>query len=367
MTDLNRFSVLVPYLPIFVVWLAVLATSSLVCRELGFARILRKYPFTVFVMALCLAALPAAGLMKVTRPYQRRIMALLRRETSPAILGAGCPVFPQDNIWNRAIAGLPVDEHSRNYVGSIGADAPLHPDFGQASGIPYAVSDGSDRPVSIAFGNGAPESDRGTYRIPENAPVEQGTDGHVLVLNRRECVLYELYAAVHRGPRQWFADSAAIFDLRSNRLRPDGWTSADAAGLPILPGLVRYDEVAAGRIGHAVRFTARMTRRACVWPAKHYASHSTDPHLPPMGQRFRLRGSFDVGGFSPQARVILTALKEYGMILADNGGNWFISGAPDSRWASSLPAELRRVHGSDFEAVDSQLLMISADSAQARP
>jgi hypothetical protein len=359
-------SILVPYLPILTLWVSVIAIASVVFRELGLARI-RKYPFTLLLLMVCLAAVPAAGLVKLARPYQRRIAAVFHKETSPALLGSGCPVFPADNIWNRPVGGLAADSHSQDYVRSIGAEGTLHPDFGAASGIPYAVTSGSDDPVKLTLGAGAAESDRGPYRIPENVPIEPATDSHVLVVNTRECVLYELFGAAHQGPGRWQASSAAIFNLRSNQLRPGGWTSADAAGLPILPGLVRYEEVATGRIGHAIRFTAQQTRRSYVWPARHYASYSSDPHLPPMGQRFRLRASFDVSGFSPQARVILTALKEYGMMLADNGGDWFLSGAPDSRWAGSLAAELRKVHGADFEAVDSTPLMVAADSGQARP
>jgi len=343
--------------------------ATIVCRELGFLRILRKYPFTVLLMAACLGAVPVAGLVKVTRPYRARIASVLFRKTSPAVTQSGCPMLPLDNIWNRSVAGLAVDSRSRDYVDSIGAESPLHPDFGPGSGIPYAVSDGSEPPAFLSLGSGASESDHGTYRIPENAPIEaEGAgDAHVLILNRRDCMLYELFASVHQGPREWSAGSAAIFDLRSNHLRPEGWTSADAAGLPILPGLIRYDEVAAGHIRHALRFTARHTRRAYIWPARHFASRSTDPNLPAMGQRFRLRASYNLDGFSAQARVILSAMKEYGIMLADNGGDWFVSGAPDSRWASGLPAELRRVHGSDFEAVDVTPLMIAPDSAQARP
>ncbi len=350
-------------------WLAVLAISAIVCRELGFLRILRKYPFTVLLLAACLGAVPAGGLMKVSRGYRARIASVLFRKTSPDILSSGCPVFPADNIWNRSVAGLAIDARSSDYIDSIGSESPLHPDFGPGGGIPYAISDGAEPPAFLSLGDGASESDQGVYRIPENAPVEaEGAgDAHVLVLNRRECVLYELFASVHQGPREWSAGSAAIFDLRSNRLRPEGWTSADAAGLPILPGLVRYDEVAAGSIRHAVRFTARHTRRAYIWPARHFASRSTDPKLPAMGQRFRLRASYSLDGFSPQARVILAALKEYGMMLSDNGGDWFLTGAPDSRWTSSLRAELGRVHGSDFEAVDITPLMLAANSAQARP
>lgn len=364
MTGLSRLSVLLPYLPVLVLWVAVVAIASLVFRELGFAR-LKKYPFTLLVLVLCLASVPAAGVVKLARPYQRRIVALFRSEHSPR-LPRTCSIFPANSVWNRQVSGLPPDASSADYIRSVGADLPLHADFGPASGIPYAVTDGSAAPAVVSIGAGAAESDRGAYRIPDNAPMEGGTDSHVLVLNTGECALYELFGAAHEAPGRWQASSAAIFDLRSNRLRQAGWTSADAAGLPILAGLVRFDEVAAGRIAHALRFTARETRRAYVWPARHYASRSLDPRLPPMGQRFRLRASFDLSGFSPQARVILTALKEYGMMLADNGGNWFLSGAPDSRWAGSLPAELRRVHGTDFEAVDSRPLVIDPDSGEAR-
>ena len=205
-----------------------------------------------------------------------------------------------------------------------------------------------------------------SYRIPENAPIEPASDAHVLVLNTGQCVLYELFKSDHEGTGRWRASSAAMFDLRSNQLRPDGWTSADAAGLPMLPGLVRYDEVASGRITHAIRFTVQRTRRAYVWPARHYASYSTDPNLPPMGQRFRLRATFDISKFGPQERVILTALKEYGMMLADNGGNWYISGAPDVRWDRTMTEQFHGVLGSDFEAVDSAPLMVGTNSGEAR-
>ena len=347
-----------------VLWVAVVAIASLVFRELGFAR-LKKYPLTILVLVACLASLPAAGVVKLAQPYRRRILALFRDERSPR-LPATCAIFPANNVWNHSAAGLQADANSADYIRSIGGDLPLHPDFGPASGIPFTLTDGGGTPATVLLGSGAGESDRGPYIIPEDAPLEGSTDSHVLVLNTRQCVLYELFAAAHDAPGRWQAGSAAIFDLTSNRLRPAGWTSADAAGLPILPGLVRYDEVSSGRIAHALRFTARQTRRAYVWPARHYASYSTDRRLPPMGQRFRLRTSFDTASFSAEARVILTALKEYGMILADNGGSWFLSGAPDSRWPGGLAAEFRRVHGTDFEALDSTPLMLQPDSGEAR-
>ncbi|MCD6291496.1 MAG: cellulase family glycosylhydrolase, partial [Anaerolineae bacterium] len=213
-------------------------------------------------------------------------------------------------------------------------------------------------------------SDPGPYPIPPDAPIEggRGSDGdrHVLIVDRDHCMLYELYDAWPQPDGSWHAGSGAIFDLNSNALRPAGWTSADAAGLPILPGLVRYDEVAAGEIRHAIRFTAPRTRKAYVWPARHYASDLTAGRYPPMGQRFRLRADFDISGFSPQAQVILQALKRYGMILADNGRAWFISGAPDDRWDNDVLHELHQVHGTDFEAVDASSLIVHPDSAQAR-
>jgi hypothetical protein len=202
-------------------------------------------------------------------------------------------------------------------------------------------------PVSFDY---ASESDRGPYPIPPNVRREAGSDAHAILVDRDSCTLYELYA-LRRANGRWHAGSGAIWSLRSNRLRPAGWTSADAAGLPILPGLARYDEVARGRIDHALRFTAARTRRAYVYPARHFASDSTDSSLPPMGLRVRLRADFPTAGFPPQARVVLEALKRYGMILADNGSSWYVSGSPDPRWNNDDLATLRRVHGSDFEVV----------------
>jgi hypothetical protein len=290
----------------------------------------------------------------------------------------GCSIFPTDHIWNVPIDGLPVDVNSAAYINTIGYDTGLHPDFGSGVwppestspiGIPFTTVAGTQSLVDVTFGYDD-ESDPGPYPIPPDVPIEGGPDSdgdrHVLVLDRDNCVLYELYAA-HVESDGWHAGSGAIFDLGSYDLRPDGWTSADAAGLPILPGLVRYDEVAAGEIRHAIRFTAPQTRRAYVWPARHYASSLTGSQYPPMGQRFRLKASFDISGFSPEVRVILQAMKTYGIILADNGSSWLISGAPDERWDNDVLRELRQVHGSDFEAVDVSLLMVDPDSGQAQP
>ena len=363
---LHRLAALQPYLPVLTLWVAVFAVSSLVARELGFAR-MRKYPLTILVLVVALLSFPTAGLLLATRPYHRRIKAMIFRETSAPILSAGCSFFPADNIWNRAVTDLPLDASSERYVRSMGENAPLHPDFGAASGIPYTVAAGTERETQVIFREGALESDHGPYRIPDNAVIEPASDSHVLVVNSAECMLYELFGGRRIGPQQWSAGSGAIFNLRSNSLRPRGWTSADAAGLPIVPGLVRYEEVAAGHITHALRFTVRQTRRAFVWPAAHFASQSGDPNLPPMGQRFRLRRSVDLSGFSQEARVILSALKEYGMMLSDNGGSWYISGAPDSRWPRDLSSQLSRIRGADFEAVDVSHLMVQPDSGQARP
>jgi hypothetical protein len=270
---------------------------------------------------------------------------------------AGCPVFPSSNPWNRRVDRLPVAPGSATIVASIGRDLPMHADFGSGLwqgrpiGIPYDVV-GRKTPGSRVAFDYADESDRGPYPIPRGVHVEGGSDRHAILVDRDACRLYELYA-LRRSGGGWRAGSGAIWSLRSNRLRPAGWTSADAAGLPILPGLARYGEVARGAIRHALRFTAPRTRRAYVWPARHFASDSTDPRLPPMGLRLRLRASFDTRPFPRQARVVLVALKRYGMLLADNGSSWFVSGAPDRRWSNEQLRTLSRVHGSDFEVVQS--------------
>jgi hypothetical protein len=287
----------------------------------------------------------------------------------------GCNVFPADNIWNTPIDTLPLDANSEAYVSTIGANSQLHPDFGAfwegaPIGIPFIIVPSNEPLMPITFVAYGDQSDPGPYPIPQSAPIEGGSgsdgDRHVLAIRQGECKLYELYRAFPVGGG-WEADSGAVFDLTVNGpLRPDGWTSADAAGLPILPGLVRYDEVMVeGEIRHAVRFTALQTRRAYVWPARHYASSLTGLQYPPMGQRFRLKASFDISGYSPQIQVILRALKKYGMILADNGSAWYISGQHDPRWDDDLLGELKQLHGSDFEAVDVSSLMIDPNSGQA--
>jgi hypothetical protein len=282
-------------------------------------------------------------------------------------LGAGASlhgkrVFPADNPWNEDISGLPIDPNSNNLIAGIGLSAGLHPDFGTVwagapNGIPYIVVSGAQQKVAINFTDYADESDPGPYPVPPNAPIEGGPNGtgdrHVIVIDRDNWKLYELFSAFPvGGGASWRASGGAVFDLNSNALRPAGWTSADAAGLPIFPGLVRYDEVFEQQeITHALRFTAQSTRRAYVYPARHFASNNTNPNLPPMGMRVRLKASFDISRFSPAMQVILRALKKYGMILADNGSNWYVSGAPDPRWNDDELSTLKAIRGSDFEVV----------------
>jgi len=277
-----------------------------------------------------------------------------------------CTVFPADNPWNQVVTDLPVHENSANFIASIGASDNLHPDFGTEwagapNGIPYVEVTATTALVDVAFLY-ADESDPGPYPIPPDPPIEGGPDGtgdrHILMIDWGECMLWELYSAWPPGEGdnphadRWYAGSGAIFDLTSNDLRPDYWTSADAAGLPIFPGLVRYEEaVEEGVIDHALRFTVSSSQRAFIHPATHYASSSTDPDLPPMGLRLRLRDDYDITGFSPEVRVILQALKTYGMIVADNGSDWFISGAPNPGWSDDNLAELHAVQGSEFEVV----------------
>ncbi len=306
---------------------------------------------------------------------QVRVRRHLQRLTSGTPQIAGCQLFPANNVWNARVDALPVDARSSAYISSIGPDRGLHPDFGSGTwdggpiGIPFAVVPGSQPLVPVTF-EYADESDPGPYPIPPGVPVEGGPassgDRHVLVLDRDHCRLYEMWSSYPGPDGSWQAGSGTVFDLRSNALRPAGWTSADAAGLPVLPGLVRYEEVEAGAIRHAVRFTVSRTRRAYVWPARHFASSSTDLNRPPMGQRFRLKAGFDVTPFPPRLRVILEAFKTYGLILADNGSDWFISGVPDERWDNDELALLSRVRGSSFEAVDVSSLVADPDSGRVR-
>lgn len=286
----------------------------------------------------------------------------------------GCPAFPADNVWNAEVSRLPVSSRSGAYVASIGASGTLHADFGAGGwqgtkmGFSLAYVTRSRPAVKVTF-DYAGESDRVGYPIPPDAPIEGGPgadgDRHVLVVNTGTCRLYELFDA-HRTGGSWHAGSGAVYDLRSNRLRPAGWTSADAAGLPITPGLVRRDEVRRGRITHALRITVPRTAARYVWPARHFASSATSPSLPPMGLRLRLKAGVRISGYPHDARVILQALKTYGAIVADNGSAWFLSGTNDPGWNNTTLATLRGIRGSDFEAVDTTPLMTSRDSGQAK-
>jgi hypothetical protein len=327
--------------------------------------------------------MPAA----LDRPIVTRLMAglIVFLSGSPILLAQGpeigsCLVFPRDNIWNVRVDSPPVHPDSDIWIQTIGSSLGLKADFGSGVwppgsnspiGIPFTSVPGTQPlvPVSFLYDD---ESDPGPYPIPPDAPIEGGPDSdgdrHVLVVEKDGCILYELFDAWPQdNGASWSAGSGAIFDLGSNDLRPAGWTSADAAGLPILPGLVRYDEVAAGAILHALRFTVPQTQRAYVWPARHFASSLTGVQYPPMGIRVRLRSDFDLSGFSAENRVILQALKEFGMMLADNGSAWFLSGVPDERWDNDDLRQLGTVQGSDFEVVDASSLMVDPDSGQTLP
>ena len=307
------------------------------------------------MLLLALAGAAAAGASAVDRADSR-----------PLPRAPHCPIFPRTNQWNRRVDRLPVHLHSSEIVSSIGLSAHLHADFGSGRyqgapiGIPYNVVSRRQRRVGVSF-TYADESDGHRYPIPRHVRIEGGRhshgDRHVLVVNRSSCRLYELYAAYPvDGGRRWRAGSGAIWNLRANRLRPRGWTSADAAGLPILPGLARYDEARHGAIRHALRITVPRTRRAYIYPARHFASDETDPRLPAMGQRLRLKRSFDVSRFPRQARIVLRALKRYGAIVADNGAPWYVTGAPSRGWSNDALHTLQRVPGSAFQVVDTRYL-----------
>ncbi len=281
-------------------------------------------------------------------------------QLGPSASLGGKRLLPDDNPWNQDISQEPVDPNSDNLLRSIGWDKPLHPDFGTRyrgapNGIPYVVVSGEQGKVPLTF-KYADESDPGPYPIPPDAPIEGGArstgDRHILVLDRDNSTLYEVFDAHPDGSGGWRTGGGAVFNLKSNQLRPAGWTSADAAGLPILPGLVRYDEaVTHKKIAHALRFTVAKTRRAYVSPATHFASPHTDENLPPMGMRVRLKAEFDVAPFPPEVQVILRAIQTYGMLVADNGGDWFLSGAPNPCWSDRNLRSLRRVTGKDLEVV----------------
>jgi hypothetical protein len=303
----------------------------------------------IALLALAIAASPAAG------------------ATPPRI--GGCPIFPafkgpptapsaaNQSAWNQDVSKAPVDPRSGAYIRRIGGDQELHPDFGGNGryGIPYTKVGAHQRRVRVRVTAYPGESDFGRAPIPPDARVENGSDHHVLVLQRGRCDLFEMFDAHYAGGRghRWKAASTAEFDLHSTKLRHDGWTSADAAGLPILPGLVRYGEVKRGHVRHAIRVTFEETRAAYIHPATHYASDDCNVNLPPMGLRLRLKGAYDLSGFSGQALVIAQALKRYGIINADNGSSWFITGAADSRWNDSNLNQLKSIPGTGFQVVKS--------------
>ncbi|MCR8631563.1 copper amine oxidase N-terminal domain-containing protein [Paenibacillus radicis (ex Xue et al. 2023)] len=292
------------------------------------------------------------------KPVENPTPSEENKKSSPG--SAALQVFPKDNPWNTDISKYPVHQKSKQYIASIGTNTSVHADFGTTwqgapIGIPYSIV-GSDQPkVKVTFTDYGDESDPGPYPIPANAPIEGGPnsdgDRHVIVVDKDNQMLYELYNA-HSTPDGWKASNGAKWDLNSNAMRPKYWTSADAAGLPIFPGLVRYEEALAGEINHALRFTVRKTQRGFIAPATHYASNSTDPNLPPMGLRLRLRDDFDISSYSSTNQAILRAMKKYGMIVADNGSDLYVSGAPDPKWDDDDLHKLSKLKGSDFEVVD---------------
>jgi hypothetical protein len=329
----------------------------------------------VLAGALALSAAPAAPVVARTTAgaghiagagagvgATARVRAVAGGAGSPTLPGAPrCPVLPADNAFNQRVDKLPVAANSAAVIAAIGLNAPVHPDFGTTyngapNGIPYAVVTNRTKRVPVGF-QYASESDGHDYPLPAGVPIEGGPKGdgdrHVIVVNRDTCTDYELFDAVpHDGGRRWTAGSGAIFNLRSDKLRPAGWTSADAAGLPILPGLAVYGQVAAGAIDHALRFTAPCTAARYVYPARHEASTCSGANLPPMGLRVRLKASVTISHLPRQARIVATALKRYGLILADNGSPWYISGAPDKRWNDDALHQLDTLSGRDFQVVD---------------
>jgi hypothetical protein len=297
--------------------------------------------------------------------------------TGPLLPGTTCPALPADNVWNTPVVGLPVDSRSSDWLAHMAAGSTfLHPDYGPGGGsspygIPWQIT--APHPVFTRLHFlYADESDRGPYPFSARTPVEGGAsstgDRHALMVDPSTCTLYELYDAHFRDGGRSTAGSGAIWSLRSNRLRPAGWTSADAAGLPILPGLVNYDEVESGHIDHAIRFTAQMTSTRYLWPARHQAGATGDPNYPPMGARFRLKAGFRL----PASRcfracqVVIQAMKAYGLILADNGSNWYFQGTADRRWSYTMVDQLKAIPARDFRAIDEGCLMISPNSGQAR-
>ncbi|SEF99009.1 hypothetical protein SAMN05421819_1587 [Bryocella elongata] len=317
---------------------------------------------------LCLATVSLFTATAGCAPAPARPAAKPATAATGANTFNGCPVFPADNVWNTPVDKLPVSDKTPAYIASIGAAAKVHPDFGQDPGNGFWVSQVPTGTkwvqLEIEYRD---DSDLGSYPMPAHPHLEAGGDSHILLMDTRRCLLYELFGAHQLPTGVWHVGSASKFDLTSNALREDGKTSADAAGLPILPGLVRYDEVASGEIHHAIRFTVPRTQKAHIWPARHDASSQTDETLPPMGMRMRLRANFDISGFPAKDQVILRAMKRYGMILADNGSAIFISGLSDPRWNDDELHSLGRVTARDFEVVDESAWQMLPNSGRVDP
>jgi hypothetical protein len=303
------------------------------------------------------------------------IAAITPAGALPPAGAPACPSFPADNVWHSDISRLPVHRRSAAWMASTGASTRrLHPDFGTSDdpaapyGIPYTTVAGTHAKVPIEF-DYDDESDKVRYPFGSDTKIEggrnSGGDMHAIVIDRATCKLYETFYTTQRGSK-WYAGSGAVWDLKSNRLRPAGWTSADAAGLPIYPGLLRRDEVRAGKIDHAIRFTLSRTDRSYVWPARHQAGARRDANLPPMGARFRLKASYNISRLRPDTQVVLRAMKKHGLILADNGSNWYFQGAAENGWNDAFISELKRIPASAFEAVDASSLMVSPNSGQAK-
>jgi hypothetical protein len=314
-----------------------------------------------------LAALAAASLVAVVAPAA---------DARPPAGAPACPTFPADNVWHSDISRLPVNTRSAAWMASTGASTrKLHPDFGSSGdpaapyGIPAVTVLGTHAKVAVTF-DYADESDRVLYPLGADTRVEGGRDSggdmHAIEIDRVTCRLYETYATTQDRAGGWHAGSGAVWDLKSNRLRPAGWTSADAAGLPIFPGLLRRDEVLAGNVDHAIRFTVQRTDRSYVWPARHQAGSARDANLPPMGARFRLKASYNISRLRPDTQVVLRAMKKHGLILADNGSNWYFQGAAGNTWDDAFISELKGIPASAFEAVDASSMMVSVNSGQAR-
>jgi hypothetical protein len=323
---------------------------------------LSKTFFSISLILALFLGLPAG----ISTALASRSAAPVAGASQSASAISGCSVFPANNIWNTRVDDLPLNAHSDQWVNTIGRNTGFHMDFGSGTwdggpiGIPYNLA-GAATPRYVLDFYYPEESDPGPYPIPDDPKIEWGSDHHILVVDTSTCFLYEIYDASYSGGA-WHGGSGAIWDLNSNALRPAGWTSADAAGLPMLPGLVRYDEIASGEINHAIRFTVSQTN-GYIWPARHLTSDDPDtPQIPPYGARFRLKASFDISGYPAVLQVILRTMKTYGIILADEGADWYISGAPDERWDNDMLHLLDDLTGDDFEAVDSSGLMVDPDS-----